>query len=71
MQQTNTKTLSLAFPGNLLAFFVATTQADHKLDDQTIQTDNTIRAQIIIPLSTTNNCRKRPSRTQHCLLRWN
>jgi hypothetical protein len=43
------KKLSVVFIGCFLAFFVATAQADHKLDDQTVQTDKTIRAQLIKP----------------------
>ena len=43
------KALSFVFLGCFFAFSVATAQADHKLDDQTIQTDKTIRAQIIKP----------------------
>jgi hypothetical protein len=43
------KTLFFVFLGCFFAFSAATAQADHKLDDQTIQTDKTIRAQIIKP----------------------
>ena len=43
------KTLSFVFLGCFFAISVATAQADHRLDDQTIQTDKTIRAQIIKP----------------------
>lgn len=43
------KTLLFVFLGCFFAFSAATAQADHKLDDQTIQTDKTIRAQIIKP----------------------
>jgi hypothetical protein len=43
------KTLFFVFLACHFAFFAATAQSDHKLDDQTIQTDKTIRAQIIKP----------------------
>ena len=43
------KSLFFAFLGCFFAFSAATAQADHRLDDQTIQTDKTIRAQIIKP----------------------
>jgi hypothetical protein len=43
------KNLFFIFLGCFFAFTAATAQADHKLDDQTIQTDKTIRAQIIKP----------------------
>jgi hypothetical protein len=42
------KTLMIILAGTL-SFAAATAQSDHRLDDQTIQTDKTIRAQIIKP----------------------
>jgi hypothetical protein len=43
------KRFAFVFLGCFVAFSVATAQADHKLDDQTLQTDKTIMADIIRP----------------------